>query len=310
MAKPLIEYALYLRGWKYEGGDEATLERDAEKVYALDFDAVMANHIFCPNCFTPITRRPLERERTRNNKRAFFAHIPSYLNVPCERRTPYIQGELFNNEEVAREAIARGDLVVFSGFAEEPQVANERALPYAQGHVEDPEGPETRVPIARHVGDEFYVPGRNRTIMSICRNFDQNLQKYYQFPGQNFPSKLMDQIRDVFEIAGEDDEKKLYFGEVKRVSFRVNQDDILLKSGPYIKDFTLVCHIQQLQRRGFNRDTEGVFVLFWGQVFDYGLGFCVRPRWGEYAMIPPQYNDHIRRLRAERAQALKMERKK
>lgn len=302
MSKPLIEYALYLKDWQYEGGDQASLERDAEKVYAQDFDVAMAGHVFCPNCFTPITRRPLTVARSRNNKPAFYAHIPRYVDVPCVRRTPPVQGELFPNEEAAQEAIARGDLVVFSGFATEPQVQYAQAQAYAQGQVEDPEGPETRVAIARHVGDAFYVPGRHQTVMSICRNFDENLEKYYQFPGQQQPSKLSEQLRDVLEVSGEDDKRMLYFGEVEYAQFRVKQGDIWLRSGPLIKDFALIATIEQHRKRGFNDNSAGLFVLFWGEVTDYGLGFCVRPGWGEYAILPRQYIDRIRLLRAERAE--------
>lgn len=301
MAKALIDYALYLRNWNFEGGDSVTLERDAQKVYARDFDGAMAGHVFCPNCFTPITRRPMERDRSRNNKLAYYAHIPSYLHVPCLRRTPPVQGELFTNEETATEAIGRGDLIVFSGFSDEPQVANAAALPYAQGQIEDPEGPETQVSIKRHVGDEFYVPGRHRTVMSICRNFDQNLGRYYQFPGQNQPSKLSSQLCDMLDIVGEDDEKRLYFGEIERVVPHKYKTVVWLRSGRGIKDFALPASMEQHRKRGITRDSAGSFVLFWGQVDGYGIGYCTRVGWGEYAILPPRYVDLIQQLRAARA---------
>lgn len=304
MAKALIDYALYLRNWQFEGGDSARLERDAEKVYARDFDVDMLNHVFCPNCFTPITRRPLERDRSRDNKVAYYAHIPRYLHVPCVRRTPPAQGELFTNEETASAAIVRGDLVVFSGFSDEPQVANEVALPYAQGRVEDPEGPETRVPITRHVGDEFYVPGRHRTVMSICRNFDQNLEKYYQFPGQQQPSKLSSQLHDVLDVGGEDEADKLYFGEIERVVVHKYTTVVWLRCGRRIKDFALPAPMEQHRKRGISHGSVGSFVLFWGKVRGYGIGYCVHVRWGEYAILPPQYIANIRQLRAARVKGV------
>lgn len=304
MAKALIDYALYLRNWQFEDGDTARLEKEAEKVYAQDFDVAMADHVFCPNCFTPITRRPLERARSRNNKLAYYAHIPSYLHVPCVRRTPLAQGELFTNEETAMEAISHGDLVVFSGFSDEPQAANTLALPYAQGQIEDPEGPETQVAITRHVGDTFYVPGRHRTVMSICRNFDQNLERYYQFPGQQQPSKLSSQMRDVLDVGGEDDEQRLYFGEIKNVVPHKYTTVVWLCSGHRIKDFALPASMEQHRKRGITRDSVGSFVLFWGKVSGYGLGYCSRVGWGEYAILPPQYIDRIRQLRAARAKEL------
>lgn len=301
MAKALIDYALYLKNWQFEGGDAARLERDAEKVYAQDFDVAMANHVFCPNCFTPITRRPLERDRSRNNKLAYYAHIPSYLHVPCVRRTPAAQGELFTNEETAREAVGRGDLVVFSGFADEPQAAITIALPYAQGPIEDAEGPETQVPIVRHVGDEFLVPARHRTVMSICRNFDQNLERFYQFPGQQQPAKLKSQLHDVLDVAGEDDRKKLYFGEIERVVLHRRTTVVWLRSGHRIKDFALPAPMDQHSKRGITPESAGSFVVFWGEVVGYGIGYCTHVRWGEYAILPPRYIEQIRQLRAERA---------
>lgn len=304
MAKALIDYALHLRNWKFEGGDSARLEREAEKVYARDFDVGMLNHVFCPNCFTPITRRPLERDRSRDNKVAYYAHIPRYLHVPCVRRTPPAQGELFTNEEIARAAIVRGDLVVFSGFSDEPQTANAVALPYAQGRVEDPEGPETPVAITRHVGDEFYVPGRHRKVMSICRNFDQNLEKYYQFPGQQQPSKLSSQLHDVLDVGGEDEECRLYFGEIRRVNVHTYKTVVWLRSGGRIKDFALPSSREQHRKRGITQDSEGSFVLFWGQVRGYGIGYCVEVGWGEYAILPQKYTECIKQLRAARSKHL------
>lgn len=304
MAKALIDYALYLRNWQFEEGDSARLEREAEKVYAPDFDVAMADHIFCPNCFTPITRRPLERDRSRNDKLAYYAHIPSYLHVPCVRRTQPVQGDLFTNEETAREAIGRGDLVVFSGFSDEPQLAKAVAFPYAQGQIEDPEGPVTQVAITRHIGDEFYVPGRHRTVMSICRNFDRNLEKYYQFPGQQQPLKLSSQLRDVMDVEGEVAEKRLYFGEIERVVRHRYKTVVWLLSGNRIRDFALPAPNEQHRKRGITQNSVGSFVLFWGEVLGYGIGYCAHVRWGEYAILPPQYAELIQQLRAIRAEDL------
>lgn len=305
MSKTLIDYALYLRGWQFDDGDPARLEREAEKVYARDFDVQMADHIFCPNCFTPITRRPLERDRSRDNKLAYYAHIPSYLHVPCVRRTQPTQGELFTNEETAREAIGRGDLVVFSGFSDEPQLANALAFPYAQGQIEDPEGPETQVAIKRHIGGEFFVPGRHRTVMSICRNFDHNLEKYYHFPGQLQPLKLSSQLHDVLDVEGEDDGQRLYFGEIESVFPRKYTTVVWLCSGNRIKDFALPAPNEQHRKRGITKNSIGSFVLFWGKVLGYGIGYCTHVRWGEYAILPPQYAELIRQLRATRARELR-----
>ncbi len=306
MKKALIDYALHLKGWRFETGDSDKLEKEAEKVYARDFDITMADHIFCPNCFTPITRRPLERDRSRDNKLAYYAHIPSYLHIPCVRRTPPAQGELFPNEEIAREAIVRGDLIVFSGFSDEPQVANAEALPYAQGKIEDPEGPETEVAITRHVGDAFYVPGRHRTIMSICRNFDLNLGKYYQFPGQRQPSKLSSQLHDVLSVEGEDNEQKLYFGEIVSVVLHKYMTVVWLRAGNRIKDFALPASMEQHRKRGITQDSVGSFVLFWGRVSVYGIGYCARVHWGEYAVLPPRYIELIRKLRDARTEELRV----
>lgn len=268
----------------------------------------MMDHVFCPNCFTPITRRPLERERSRSNKLAHYSHIPRYQHVPCVRRTPPAQGELFPNEEAAREAIVRGDLIVFSGFSDEPQVADALALPYAHGQIEDPQGPEAAVAIRRHLGDGFYVPGRHRTVLSICRNFDQNLEKYYQFPGQQQPSKLSSQLRDLLDVREEDAEKRLYFGEIKNVVIHRHTTVVWLREGRWIKDFALPASREQHAKRGIREDSVGSFVIFWGQVFGYGIGYCTRPSWGEYAVLPPQYNEHIRQLRALRAEELRVNR--
>lgn len=307
MTKALIAHALFLKGWKYsqETAETRKLLRFGKPVLPEEFQESMAGSIFCPNCYTNVTRRPLNKERSSAGTLAFFAHIPTFKSIPCTQRTPASQGELFVNEEQASQAIVRGELVMFSGFVDEPTTMNEQALPFTNAQIEDPTGPLTEVPIARHTGDPFLVPARNRTIYSICRNFDQNIKKYYQFPEQAHPALLSDQLHDVLDVQGEDETPKLFFGEIRSVDVKSIQMLVWLNSGPHIKDFALPAKKEQHMKRGIGKDSVGTFVLFWGTVRDYGIGYCTRLKWGEYGLLPTQYNSILVDLRAQRSKEQK-----
>lgn len=302
MAEAMIKYGLFLEGWNYEEGDVIRLLREGKKVLPEEFDHnAMEGKLFCPVCHTTLTRRPLVEAYARNRKKAFFAHLPKYKDVECNQRTPSVAGHRFETEELARQAIEDGELVVIAGFLNQVQEARGLAQPYAAGPVEDPEGPDTEVAIARHIGQEFMVPGRNRTVAGICRRLDENLRKYYLLPGSNVPRLLSDALISATTITGEDEEPKLYFGKIKRVFPHVHQTDIEVKNNPKIVDFHVIGRLREVAEKGFHGKSAGQYVLFWGPIVGYGTGYARKfPSWGEYALVPPAYTHLLDELAAAR----------
>lgn len=261
----------------------------------------MIAHLFCPHCHTNLTRRPREGAVCRNERKAYFAHQKKYRHIECNQRSPKAPGEDYQVEEVALRAIERGDFVVVTGFLQDLQEARGPALPYAAGPVEDPEGPEALVPIARHVGDDFMVPGRNRTVNGICRRLDANLNRYYVLPGMKVPVLLSKLLENAQEIVAEVEKAKLYFGKIIRVYPHKYQTDIELSANRKIKDFTVVGDLREVAEKGIHPDSVGQYLIFWGSVKSYGIGYAVKfPGLGEYALVPPQYTQLLDNLAAAR----------
>lgn len=301
MATAMIEYALFLENWTFEDGDPGALRRVGVRVTPEEVEPQMIAYLFCPDCHTNLTRRPREGKVCRNQRKAYFAHLPKYRHIECNQRTPEATGNDYQVEEVALQAIERGDLVVVTGFLKDLQEAQGPAQPYAAGPVEDPEGRESQVPIARHVGDDFMVPGRNRTVNGICRRLDQNLTKYYMLPEMKVPVLLSQLLESAEKITGNINDAKLYFGKINRVYPHVNQTDIGISNNKKIKDLTVVGKIREVAEKGIHADSVGQYLLFWGSVTEYGIGYAVRfPNWGEYALVPQQYTELLDNLAAAR----------
>ena len=204
------------RTWTFEGGKPAELRKAAKKIMAAEFRPEMQGSIFCPVCCTPLSRTPTDKQMFSNGRRACFAHLPSYSQVHCDLRSKKPEGLRYTSEEEAKQAIAEAELVVVSAFLKEPPEAPLSTGEYDQSAVEDAFGPLTDVAIARHTGDFFRLPSRLSTVSAICRNFDENLLRYYCMPGHTLPERLLDMLTPVTEVVDTTDSPRLYWGEIER----------------------------------------------------------------------------------------------
>ncbi|MFQ6333866.1 hypothetical protein [Methylophilus sp. 3sh_L] len=292
-----IKYALYLKGWSYEGGDVSFLTLNAQKIPPNEFQESMLGHIFCPGCKTRLTRSPKNKPIFSNQRKACFVHLPSYSDVECDLRTPKPEGMKYLTEELALQAIADDQLVIVNGFIKTlPEPNKGPGEPYDQSAVEDINGPVSEIPIARYQKDVFKLPSRISTVTGICRKFDENLYKYYVLPGQLTATRLIDSLLSVQDIDGPEDTPRLYWGEIIQ-SFNAGQNPkptnlrmTELKSGKAIKDFYLKAVDSSQAEKGINDKSIGRIVLFWGKITWNGIGLCIeRPAWGEFSLLPVQY---------------------
>ncbi|EOS9876880.1 hypothetical protein ACNKTV_004700 [Vibrio parahaemolyticus] len=53
-----IKFALFLKGWSFDGGDKAYLKANAEKALTTEFEEEMHDNIYCPECCAPLFRSP------------------------------------------------------------------------------------------------------------------------------------------------------------------------------------------------------------------------------------------------------------
>ncbi|MDP1686470.1 hypothetical protein [Hydrogenophaga sp.] len=296
-----IKFALHHQRWSYENDSPNQLRIEAVKVLATDYQPKMEGKLFCPVCTTNLVRTPKDKSIFSNGRRACFSHLHKYVGIPCDLRSKKPEGKTYLNEEEVRQAIESNDLVVISSFMEKPpETAGLSSGIYDQSSVEDLEGPTTEVAIGRHNGQKFSVPTKLATVHSICRNFDDNLYKYYVFPESNAAVRLIDALTDAASIETKEATPRLYFGRIissrnaginpKPTNLRLSW----LKHHESVKDLCIKDTDAVQLSKGINDDSAGRIVLFWGRITESGIGLCInRPGWGEYGLLPTKYNDLI-----------------
>lgn len=293
-----IKYALYHSNWRYGKDSRSVLMSTADKVLVSEYRTEMDGKLFCPGCFTNLTRTPKDKDLFSNGRRACFSHLPTYSEVPCDLRSKKPEGKKYLTEEEAREAIANRELAVISAFrAEAPESVDLRSGVYDQSLVENIAGPDADLAIGRHHGETFNVPTRIATVAAICRNFDENLYRFYIFPGSSIATRLVDALVDIASIHAVDDTPRLYFGRIlstRNVGINPKPTNLRMTwfaHHPDVKDFCLKDVDATQLSKGINDESVGRIVLLWGKVTESGIGLCVnRPSWGEYALLPIKYN--------------------
>jgi len=292
-----IKYAYYLAGWVY-GSSKSQLRQNAQKVIPSEYQKNMDGSLFCPECCTPLTRSPKEKDTFSNGRKACFVHYSKYSNVKCDLRTNKPEGNKFVDEEDVKEAIENELLVVVSGFMEnEPQEPEITEDDYSQSQVDNIDGPETLVPLARHTNGSMSVPSKVTTIRGICRNFDENLYKYFHFPHQQHPLRLIDILIPVQHVLHANEFPKIYYGKIihsynagqipRPSNIRMTE----LLSHNSIHDFFFKQIEREAAKKGISDTSEGRYIIMYGKVEDSGMGLCIQHlNWGEFALLPEKYN--------------------
>ncbi|SDS19172.1 hypothetical protein SAMN05216421_1071 [Halopseudomonas xinjiangensis] len=291
-----IPYALHRDGWEADPAQVATLRAIANEVTIDQYSPEMEGSIFCPLCGTNLKRVPKSKAIFSNEREPFFSHQPKWRHVRCDLRSKRPEGKHYETWEEARRAVENEELVVINGFMQgEPALSAAAPGEYQETIVEDEEGPESSVPIGRHVGENFTVPSVVTSVMGICSRFDTHLWKYYHLPGADNARLLADLLRDVKQVDDTEAVPRLYFGVVRSVSVAGqggpnNVCMTRLECHEDVRDFTLKVLNSTAQRRGLTAKSVGRVVLVYGEVTRSGIGLAVEhPSWGEWALLPDKY---------------------
>lgn len=294
--KNRINHALYDPSWDYDGANRVR-PTGAKMVLTGEYTAEMANALYCPECFTPISRSPKDKDRFSNGRTCCFMHRSAYREVYCSLRTPHADGKRYLTEEDAKAAIASDQLAIISSFMQDrPSKPDGNSEPYGQSAVEDEDGPDAAIPIGRHRGEEFALPSKITTIGGLCRRFDANLYKYFVLPNTDVARKLTDILIDIATVTDECEIPRLYYGTIlhswnagltpKPSNIRMTR----LQPHPNIQDFTIKVQASEQEDKGINDKSAGRIVLFWGKITANGIGLAVsRLAWGEFALLPEKY---------------------
>lgn len=297
-----IAYALFLPGYP-NGIDRDTLRLLARKVPIEEYEEEMSGSIYCPGCFTLIDRTPKKDELLSNGRTAFYRHLPKYKDVACYLRAKKPKGKRYDSEEEAKRAIQNKELSIIKGFLKErPENKPDPApQPYDETPVEDINGELSNVPIGRHKGQSFELPSIISTVAGICRNFEENLNKYFFLPDSQHAIKLAELLINVDEIdesiLDTSQTPRLYFGLITN-PLTGGSDSLYstkmtrLKCHPSVKDFSLKDSAHTCHEKGITKESKGRIILFYGKITSNGLGLGVSGlSWGEYALLPKKYND-------------------
>jgi hypothetical protein len=296
MSANRINHALYAPNWIFDA-DNRVRPQKAEMVTPLEYVEDMADRLFCPECYTPISRSPKDKNYFSNGRSCCFTHRSTYRDVYCSLRTPVADGKKYLSEEDAKQAIAHDQLAIVHSFMQGKPVAPDKpAEPYDQSAVEEQDGPISAVPIGRHRGETFALPSKITTVAGLCRRFDVNLYKYLVLPGADVARKLSDLLIDIASVTEECDVPRLYYGTILR-SWNAGQfsrpENIRmtrLRAHPGIPDFTIKVRAGEQEEKGIDDESKGRVVLFWGEITANGVGLAVsKLAWGEYALLPQKY---------------------
>lgn len=295
-----IRHALHLPGWVFNSGTESVLRRSGKPVLVSEYQREMKGGIFCPECTCPLFRSPEEVEANKSGRNAYYAHRRN-IKTECGLRTKQAEGKRYINEEEAAQAILDGKLVIVKGFLKEKPVSPDKETKeYDQTAVEDELGEVSEVSIGRHRGEKFNLPSNITTVRGLCRNFNENLYKYYVLPGMQHAQLLADALRNVITLDSTTDNPILGYGRIVSIwepgkyphSTRFVKLAFKPKEG--YGDFSILISQREADLHDLNNQSIGRFAIFYGGISKNGTGLGVKNiGWGEVALLPEKYDKYL-----------------
>lgn len=295
-----IAFSYFLANWTYLKDSKDLLLDKGEKITPEEYRSEMKGAIFCPECSTPLSRTPEENDILSNSRTAHFKHKKTYRHIYCSLRVSKSSGLQYHSEEEVRRAVQNKDLVLIGGWAENPPDIHDgddlNDLEFRQTQIEDPDGPPTEVPLARHTGKKVLLPTKISSVLAICRNFDKNIHRAFFFPDSQYALHLRSVLFDVARL--EDDSLpargNLYFGRIVKYSQLSSRNIIYLKveNFPELKIYTWP---KFDDRKRIHSSSIGRVLLFYGIVTEKGEGVprCMTQSWGQYSLLPSQYEKYL-----------------
>lgn len=299
-----IKYALHHQSWNFGTDSFARLQSEGKAVLVTEYTPEIKGKIFCPACSCPLFRSPEDKDNDRGGRDAYFGHKRGIV-TDCPLRTKKAEGKKYSTYEEAAQAVHDGKLVIVSGFLQARPVAPEKeAKPYDQTAVEDVAGDPVDVPISRHTGRKFNLPSRLTTVRGLCRGFDQNLIKYYFFPGSKHAHLLMDALRESRSFTEPTENPVIVYGKVVSMWDGGNGNPwnirTILLSFPAntgYADFSFKTTVAVADEHSIDKTAIGRIVLAFGRVVEVGVGLALRNlKWGEIALLPVKYEGLIQQL--------------
>jgi len=294
-----IAFAYFLKDWVYGKGNVSHLKDVAQPITPKEFLPEMKGWVFCPECSTPLSRAPNEEDLFTNNRSAHFRHKGKYKHISCSLRVPKASGLNYQTEEEVRRAIQQKDLIVIHEWMSSPPENAMRdpheLMEFNQTQIEDPEGPITEKVLNRHTGAKFFVPTKISSVLSLCRNFDQNLHRVFFFPDSQYATYLSDKLLCASSIVNPlPSSSNLFFGEI--VGYRrLTARNVIFISVQNFREFKIYTWPTYDERKNINERSIGSTLLFYGKLhFENGeVPRCFMQQWGQYSVLPKEYEKFL-----------------
>jgi hypothetical protein len=297
--KSSITYAIFNSQWRY-GTNEILLKVGSSDVTPEDYKQFMQGSIYCPKCFTPLSRSPSKKNINKKNQKAHYKHLPSFKHIPCPYHTIKKQGLNYLNDELTSETEEDLQFKTVKSWAEVPPeklMDSNKQITY-DGVNHDPEGDISEVPLPRYMGNKVKKGSNIETVQFICWNIDKLLNVGFTFPNMSVTLPLKDLLYYTKLIKRNiSNNPKLFYG--KMLSFHrqalSNRTKIECNNG---KSLYLYTNKEWDERKGFNETCLGKFIMFYGAV-EWGEDkkpFIMLNEWGTYASISNKYRPIIGEL--------------
>lgn len=294
-----ITYAIYNPRWKY-GTDERLLKISGEKVSPEDYEQYMQGLIYCPECYTPLSRNPSHKNLSKNAKTAHFRHLPSFKDVPCLYHTTQQAGLNYVNDELTSETEEDNQFRKVKEWAKLPPEKYMKAKSQVvyQGVNHDPEGEKTEIPLPRHTGDKIKRGANIETVQYICWHLDELINVGFTLPGKQVSLPLKDLLYNVkFIKRGISEVPQLFYGKMTGVHLQIfrNRSRIQCNGKQFMYLFT---HSEHDERKRYDATRIGQYVMFFGSVKwdEHGVPYVMLDDWGTYAVIPKKFESLLRSI--------------
>lgn len=306
MSSRRLVFAFYDPNWVRERDSILLLAQTP--VTALEYEDLMRDKLYCPQCYESIIRVPSDETKNylSNGAEAYFRHVLNDNHPPCNLRSGSIIGMSYATEEDARRAIENEEFIVLTGFMQErptnhPRIDWEGDEDPAETHFEDIDGRSVDLPIGRHNGQEFRLPSKISSVQSLVVNF---LKNYYReivlIKEDNTVSKFVfcDVLKDINFIDNEVITPSFYFGVITKVDVWANHNTIWLEvtNTSNLQDFRVKIKNEVAEDRGWTQDRIiGRVIVFYSEIRSVGTGYWTSTnlRWGEVAILPRKYDEFI-----------------
>jgi len=303
--KHRIVYGCYSDVWQYGQHDKEQLKALSVEVIPEEFSPQMKGKTFCPICATPLSRTPDADAISKNNITAHYKHGSKKKypdSIKCEWRVNAKPGLNYESEEIAAKAIENKELAIIHSWKSTPPSGDGNDIDdtgeYDRTAIEDENGPNTEVPIARHNGKSFSLPSNISTVMALCMNFPANLSRGFYFPNSQYPMLLSDQLYSTSKLTDDLPKKEtLFFGKI--IGFRELSARNVIEvesSNDLVKIYTDKSYDE---RKHISKKSKGSYLLFSAKLYSESdsVYACKVLNWGAYSVLPKKYDKYIEALR-------------